>query len=590
MNTIADHVSACLQEFNSLCSSSPIWDNGIPDEGTESNISIVKIQNELSRFKVWSGNIGAHKKGRSSLDHRLRDASNIRNQVVELLEDLRESLQDAKDILTGKITPWDQDLTPAKFSDDDSDDESFQFDVPGTHELSQIFAAIVEDINCLLRLSVSIHNPASHDRFKKASLTDTSDYEPFDVQHVCNKLSEAPKPVAERLGKAITRRRQYFKYRELHHDKLTSGLELDDDDQTQSTVASSLPKNLKENELISMDKEVDDVSDAVRSQTSWATSVANPDRPKIPALPVEAENGPFECPFCFMMISIASKNHWKKHVFSDLFPYICIESDCPAPDQDFQRRHEWADHVKKHHWKTWTCSLGCNENFDSSQDMKRHLTQKHSGMAELAHLDSLLTMCERPRSESEPTGCPLCNERQSSFKQYKRHVGRHQEDLALFALPKLEDEEEGKRGEEEDEAESDDESQEAEQEGTGMEALSLLGNLRSYSSQDRMRLGLRDSDSKSVSQHLIDCHSLEDMRAAAEAKRIQTRRKRRLACFKCDYRTDRAYNLQRHMNIRHSEPRAPEGARTQDETKTKDKEFLTDGKLTAEPEGNETSP
>uniref|UniRef100_A0A0D2XP58 C2H2-type domain-containing protein n=1 Tax=Fusarium oxysporum (strain Fo5176) TaxID=660025 RepID=A0A0D2XP58_FUSOF len=332
MNTIADHVSACLQEFNSLCSSPTIWTDSIPDEGTQSDISLVKLQNELSRFKIWSGNIGAHRKGRSSLDHRLQDASNIRDQLVELLEDLRESLQD--------------------------DGAS------GNSELSQIFAAIVEDINCLFRLSVSIHNPSPHDRFKKACLTDTSGYEPFDVQHVCNKLSKAPKPIAERLGKAISRRRQYFKYRELHHDKLASGLELDDKDQMQN-----------------------------------------------------------------------------------LFPYICVELGCPAPDQDFQRRHQWADHVKKHHWKTWACKLGCDKTFDSSQDIKRHLEHKHSETAEMTHLDSLLTICERPKSENEPADCPLCGERQSSFKQYQRHVGRHQEDLALFALPHLPGEEDEKNDE-----------------------------------------------------------------------------------------------------------------------------------------------
>ncbi|EXK85044.1 hypothetical protein FOQG_10983 [Fusarium oxysporum f. sp. raphani 54005] len=459
MNTIADRVSACLQEFNSLCSSPTIWTDSIPDEGTQSDISLVKLQNELSRFKIWSGNIGAHRKGRSSLDHRLRDASNIRDQVVELLEDLRESLQDAKDILTGQTTPWDQDLSPADFSDSDSDQEPFQDGASGNSELSQIFAAIVEDINCLFRLSVSIHNPSPHDRFKKACLTDTSCYEPFDVQHVCNKLSKAPRSIAERLGKAISRRRQYFKYRELHHDKLASGLELDDKDQMQSTVASSLPKKLNVNDPISLEENVDDASDAGRSQTSWATSAANPERRKIPALPAGAENGPFECPFCFMMVSIASRNHWKKHVFSDLFPYICIELGCPAPDQDFQRRHQWADHVKKHHWKTWACKLGCDKTFHSSQDIKRHLEHKHSETAEMTHLDSLVAMCERPKPENEPTDCPLCNERQYNFKQYHRHVGRHQEDLALFALPHLPGEEDEKKVESDSESES--EGQEA---------------------------------------------------------------------------------------------------------------------------------
>ncbi|RBA19098.1 hypothetical protein FPRO05_10027 [Fusarium proliferatum] len=576
MNTIADHVSACLQEFNSLCNSSAIWTDSALDEGLQSDISLLKLQNELSRFKVWSGNIGAHKKGRSSLDHRLRDASNIRDQVVELLEDLKDSLKDAKDILTGQLTPWDQDLSPAEFSDGDSDDELSKVDACGPSEISQIFSVIVEDINCLFRLSVSIHNPSPHDRFKKACLIDTSVFEQYDVQHVCNKLSKAPKPIAERLGKANSRRRQYFKYRELHHKKLASGLELDDEDQIQSTVASSLPEDLKANEPISLDKEVDDASDTARSQTSWATSAANTDRPKIPALPAEAENGPFQCPFCFMMVSIASSIHWKKHVFSDLFPYICVEPDCPAPDQNFQRRHEWADHIKKHHWKTWTCNLGCNESFGSSQDMKRHLTKKHSGMAELVHLDSLLTMCERPRPESEPTGCPLCDERQSSFKQYKRHVGRHQEDLALFALPKPENQEEEKRGEEEESEESDVENQEAEQERAEAETQSLVGSVRSFTSQDSI---LEIDKSEFIQRYLKD--SLQETPAAAEPTRIAP--KRRLKCPECYYTSNRPYNIKRHMKEKHHRR-----AYTQDKTKTQDKKFPEDENLTAEPERNET--
>ncbi|KAF4450948.1 Zinc finger transcription factor ace1 [Fusarium austroafricanum] len=414
MGSIAEHVTACLQGFNGLCSSPSICVD-VSDANTphsSNDISLLKLQNELSRFKVWSGNIGAHRKGRSSLDHRLRDASNIRDQLVELLQDLKESLQD------GETTPWEKELSPDLMSDDDSDGGfSFQMDSPTPSELSQIFTAIVEDINCLLRLSVSIHNPSPHDRFKKAALTDTSNYEHFDVEHVRNKLTKASKPIAERLGKAISRRRQYFKYWELHHEKLASGLEEDDKYQIQSTVASSLPKKLNLDEPISLEVEEDDASDAGRSQTSWATSAVNTERRKLPALPPEARNGPFECPFCFMMISISSRHLWKKHVFSDLFPYICVELGCPAPDQDFQRRHQWADHVNKHLWKTWNCSLGCNKAFDSYEEMKRHLKQKHSTVAESTHLDSLIAMCEKPKPNSDAAECPLCKEKQSSFKR-----------------------------------------------------------------------------------------------------------------------------------------------------------------------------
>lgn len=38
---------------------------------------------------------------------------------------------------------------------------------------------------------------------------------------------------------------------------------------------------------------------------------------------------------------------------------------------------------------------------------------------------------------------PLCKEPLSSFKQYQRHVGRHQEQLALFALPPVDSQDDG---------------------------------------------------------------------------------------------------------------------------------------------------
>ncbi|KAH7126101.1 hypothetical protein EDB81DRAFT_663785 [Dactylonectria macrodidyma] len=390
-------------------------------------MSLSRVEAEQSRLKVWSANIGAHKKGSSSLDHRLRDASNIRNQVVKLLQDLAELLSDAKSHLAGDILPGDGESLSLDEDDSDNDSEP-EPDLSTPSELSQILASVVEDINCVFRLSVSIRNPAPHDRFRESSLTDTSHFEPFDVQHVRTKFSTAPANVVERLGKAISRRRQYFKYREMHHQIMSSGLEPERefDIALQSTVASSIPKYLKQIEIgISNPVEEDNASDTGRSQTSYATSAANTNRPKVPSLPEGAEAGPFECPFCFMMISAPSRH----------------------------LRHNWADHVYKYHWKTWTCSLGCNEPFSSLKDMKHHLKYAHAAASESAHLDSLLSLCEMLKLVNESENCPLCNESLQTLKHYLRHVGRHQEDLALFALPQLP----GDQDDNDSESEKDDE-------------------------------------------------------------------------------------------------------------------------------------
>jgi uncharacterized C2H2 Zn-finger protein len=128
-------------------------------------------------------------------------------------------------------------------------------------------------------------------------------------------------------------------------------------------------------------------------------------------------------------------NYCRKHVFLDLSPYVCVELECPAPDQDFQHRHQWMDHVRKYHWRIWNCHLGCGITFTSLKDVTAHLTLAHSAALTSTNFKSLLSICERTKPADDSAECPLCNEILGNFNQYQRHVGRHQEDLALFTLP-----------------------------------------------------------------------------------------------------------------------------------------------------------
>lgn len=59
--------------------------------------SIPRLVEEVGRFRVWSGNIGAHRLGRISLDHRLRQSSRMRNTVISFLDDLFNALQEGED-------------------------------------------------------------------------------------------------------------------------------------------------------------------------------------------------------------------------------------------------------------------------------------------------------------------------------------------------------------------------------------------------------------------------------------------------------------------------------------------------------------
>jgi hypothetical protein len=57
--------------------------------------------------------------------------------------------------------------------------------------LQQTLLDVVDIIDCLYKLSITIRNPSPHDRLVKAASVDTSFYEHWDIQHVKNKFPAA---------------------------------------------------------------------------------------------------------------------------------------------------------------------------------------------------------------------------------------------------------------------------------------------------------------------------------------------------------------------------------------------------------------
>lgn len=211
----------------------------------------------------------------------------------------------ASEIIHGEKVPWEE----LSDSDSDSDftisendpapEEEANGPMQATSELQQLMSDVVEVTTCLLRLSMAIRNPAPHDQFMDSSQINTSYLESFDISHVQAKFPGAEEYLIMRLGKAISRRRQYLKYRDEHHKKLAQGIE----------------NNLDESVY----------SDDGLSQVSYATSANESTKLQPPPIPKDAQDGkPFECPLCFMIISIRSPHSWK--YVCNLTPKIRLHS------------------------------------------------------------------------------------------------------------------------------------------------------------------------------------------------------------------------------------------------------------------------
>ena len=406
-------------------------------------------------------------------------------------------------IVTGEKTPYDEEPTDSESSDVDSTGETPSDHQP-IPEIQQRFLDIAEIIACLFKLSIAIRSPAPHDRLIKSAKIKLPHFEPFDLGHAVGKFPDADKDLTKRLGLANIKRREQFEYRKRHHERLVGkktseprdkdrvGFELEGLTQveerqeeinpkptkhaleyaetipstaattayTQTTAASTLYQSDSVKDLENFEVH----SDTGQSQTSYTPSITGDEqhRIKVPPLPKEGlDEKPFECPYCFTICIFKGEGRsWKNHVFKDLQPYVCTFGECPTNHTMFATRHEWFNHELHSHRREWFCSL-CNQTFKTKDACEHHMEQRHlEGLTE-GQLSALVDMCERPVEVIPATACPLCDwdtiwrsrgavAEQTPFpdtinvtaKAFRAHVGRHLEQLALFALPKIFNDEE----------------------------------------------------------------------------------------------------------------------------------------------------
>jgi hypothetical protein len=140
----------------------------------------------------------------------------------------------------------------------------------------------------------------------------------------------------------------------------------------------------------------------------------------------------------------------RKHVLTDMQPYVCTFIDCANSAQLFETRSAWYTHEMQVHRKEWCCNIDDHLPYANKDDFVDHMRHSHSGSFSEHQLEDLLNMCQRPL-QSTSSICPLCTDeteehvngqlqirrdpKHVSPSELKRHLGHHLEQLALFAVP-----------------------------------------------------------------------------------------------------------------------------------------------------------
>ena len=199
-----------------------------------------------------------------------------------------------------------------------------------------------------MKTSIIIRDATPRDRYVQATTSTKSRFnDSFDISHVAHKFPKLDLDerqwLKERLGKAITQRRQYLKYCRDHHNRFqepekmkgprSEGLgddHISDSDQKPDNEAVTTMKSLPVSASVPTDastlqisklKPFEQVSSEaaentpdILSQTSYASSVYdNDDRCKMfpPRLKDITDTFPFECPYCWNLQDIKSERLWR---------------------------------------------------------------------------------------------------------------------------------------------------------------------------------------------------------------------------------------------------------------------------------------
>lgn len=232
-NGVASKVVACQKELLSFVTATKYSASDLVEHR--------EVENIQERFDQWAGNLGAFHlpQSRLSLEYRLRNNLQVRKLIERLLDDLFISINSALDIALGKkenrtaapLIGMDNDLAEFYVS---SDSDSSHYSSPDgnaaptvpTSEIEELISAMKSSIENLFKSSIFIRKFASNDG-RQAAAKNTERFSNLaDTMYIRDRFplveNKERSDLVIRLGLANAQRRQYFKYRQDHNDRLST--------------------------------------------------------------------------------------------------------------------------------------------------------------------------------------------------------------------------------------------------------------------------------------------------------------------------------------------------------------------------------
>jgi hypothetical protein len=285
-----------------------------------------------------------------------------------------------------------------------SSDESSDFESDSIEEMVQ---DLLNDTLCLLELDPLLKSPvldAKDAKDRVAFHDNTINWAPHHVysERVKSRFPQAMEPLILRLGKA-----NYERYLRCHEDRESYA----DDN---AGIAENALSVLARSSTVDGSKFHDSaLGSSMPSASSYAETImsyeGNEGRSvRVPPLPLQGRAGnPFLCVACGRSVLITNNSAWKRHLYADLSPWLCLDASCSYGDKVYKNKSDWVSHLALDHhlepsWGSMECPLCLMDTGAGKTTITRHLSS-HLEEISLGALPAGLEFDNEPETENQDT-------------------------------------------------------------------------------------------------------------------------------------------------------------------------------------------
>ncbi|KAF4948625.1 hypothetical protein FGADI_9529 [Fusarium gaditjirri] len=208
--TIADCAKSCLESFQQCLNDASKADKVI--SSLVSKLSLVRIEDQLARFSLWAANLRVFSTSRYSLDSRLREASDVKDAIIGLLQALDYRAKTCARFLVSISTQSTGKPVEDSLEGFDNTLDELRNEITLLHKTS----------NTIRRASKEIQNIKAAEVFKIRD-DEGNDAEPFlrqlFVNYIRDRFPGTNEEIRKRLADTMLLRRKRILYRKERYGK-----------------------------------------------------------------------------------------------------------------------------------------------------------------------------------------------------------------------------------------------------------------------------------------------------------------------------------------------------------------------------------